>query len=513
MTRNVSRRIRWARSVTVGVVALAVVASAACSSDDSESGDSSSGNGESEEVTSSPDLPAVDAGSVVLGDLPAGAGVSQSTAVTDASATAEPGVADRRLADDYVEHEYLMEGVASTYTGPATGPVTVASESVPYVTRILVREPEEADEFSGRVVVEPFNTTGAQDLDAIWSQVAPLLQANGDAWVGVTVRYLSDAALEEFDPARYGVIDISTNDVGWDMVRQVGALLKQGGEASPLPELEPSHVYLVGYSQSGTDTATFANAFHPITGTESGEPVFDGYFPAAHASNLTQVASGAISLPAFEQHPISAVGVPVVDLETQSDVEGFAVNTGLGIDYTSPGGATVRREDSDTDGDRFRLHELPGAPHSRRNRACDGNGSTYPNSFFVQAALASLFRWAEDGEAPSEAERITLAVDDVVSTSAVDEDGNALGGVRSPFVDLALVRYGIATGPGPLCKLAGIEEPLDPAMLRERYGTVDEYMDRFAEQLDDTIEAGFLLEGDREALLQLQQDKATAALG
>ena len=82
-----------------------------------------------------------------------------------------------------------------------------------YVTRILVRHPANPADFSGRVVVEPFNTSFGVDRDALWARVGGLLQAEGDAWIGVTARAMGAAELRKFDPARYADIDFPTNDL------------------------------------------------------------------------------------------------------------------------------------------------------------------------------------------------------------------------------------------------------------------------------------------------------------
>ena len=158
--------------------------------------------------------------------------------------------------------EYLLYGRAGTYRGPATGPATPTGERHEYVTRLLVRQPRDPAARSGRVVVEPFNTSNGPDSDVIWSRVAPMLQAAGDTWVGVSVRASSAEALKRHDADRYADVNIPTNDVAWDVLGHVGALLKQGGAQSPVGEQAAGHVYMCGYSQSGADTATFAMAFH-----------------------------------------------------------------------------------------------------------------------------------------------------------------------------------------------------------------------------------------------------------
>ena len=99
------------------------------------------------------DYPEVDVSKLVVHEFPAGTPQTTATGVTD------PSEADRTLAPGYVEKEFLVQGDASTYGGPVTGPVEVAQTNVPYATRVLVRYPKDASKFSGRVVVEPFNTS------------------------------------------------------------------------------------------------------------------------------------------------------------------------------------------------------------------------------------------------------------------------------------------------------------------------------------------------------------------
>lgn len=430
-------------------------------------------------------------------EIPSGAGVPET------SATRPPSEFDDNLpefSETYTEVEYLLAGTANRYAGPATGPPAAVSHGHRYVTRVLARYPNEPARFSGRVVVEPFNTTYGVDRDALWSHVADLLQAQGDAWVGITERATSATPLKGFDPQRYADVEIGSNDLAWDLLRAIGLTLKEGGEHSPLRHLPVRHVYLGGYSQSGVDTATFAAAFGALT-----RPAYNGFFPACHAASLTPLAVGD-GLPRFEYAPIRAAGAPVVEIQPQSDVEGFGVEG-----FVNPGSASVRRADGDEPGDRFRLYEIAGAPHAAKIPGCDGNGSSFPMSAFVRAALRNLFRWAEDDIAPPSAPRIALRVDGQVAEAAVDRFGNAIGGVPSPFLDAPLARYEAHSTPGPLCKLAGREVLLPHEVLAERYGDLQTYLAEFTIGLDATIRAGYLLKEDRAELLKDQTARAHAA--
>ena len=306
---------------------------------------------------------------------------------------------------------------------------------------MLVRAPSDPSRFSGRVFLEPFNTSGTADADIVWSMIGPILEEQGDAWIGVTARSSSVAPLQQFDPVRYAGLTIATNDLEWDILRHIGGLLKENGAQSPLQDLAVTHLYLGGFSQSGVDVATFASAFNGLTRMSDGSAVFDGYLPAAHAASMTPLQAGSSVLPTFEFTPMGPVDVPVIDLETQADVEGFRAEISAGFEYTNQGGATVRRNDSDAPDDQYRLYEIAAAPHAAWIPGCDGEGSSFPTDAFMRGAVQLLYRWAEDGTLPPTAERIELTTLDVVSVPAVDEVGNALAGVRSPFVDAPLVRY------------------------------------------------------------------------
>ncbi len=488
-----SRAQRWRRACTA--VGVAACLAAGCSS-----GGSPADSADATTTTAAPTPRAdLDLRAVRLAPLPEGDGGPLPSA---------------SLSPDYTEQEHLLSGEAMTYSGPASEPATPTGDSVAYVTRVLVRFPSDRRDFSGRVWVEPYNTSGGGELDAVWALLAPMLQDNGDAWVGVTERFGSVSALQSTDPVRYAAIDIPTNDVAWDILRQVGGLLKEGGDQSPLGEMTARHLYLSGYSQSGVEVASFASAFNEDTRMQDGSAVYDGYLPAAHAASLTALESGTAALPPFEFEPMGPVDVPVIDIETQSDVEGFIAPIDEETTYTNPGASSTRRDDSDAPGDLFRRYEVAGAPHAPTIPGCAGPASSFPVQYFIRAAAERLVAWSEDDVTPGEVPGLELASDDgVVSTTAVDEVGNPVGGVRSPFLDVPLSRFEVhstpedPSTPGALCELAGRETPLSADVLADRYDDAADYLDQFTESLDATIDAGLLRRADRQAILE----DATAA--
>jgi Alpha/beta hydrolase domain len=412
---------------------------------------------------------------------------------------------------DYRTVEYLARGVATTYDGLPTEPATATGVNMAFSTRIVARFPTEAGRFTGRVFVEPFNTSrNGVDADVVWEQLGPLLRSNGDGWVGITVRASAAEGLRRFDSERYGAVDLETNDLEWDVLRQVGMALKEGESQLVPPGCSVRVLYMAGYSQSGVDTATYCMAIHPLSLLANGMPVFDGYFPNAHSGSIAPLQSGDSELPALVSAAMTAVAVPVLDVETQTDVEGLTVDLGGGVVYESVGGAHVRRADGDDPGDCFRLYEIAGAPHVGEDPECPSS-SSFPTDAFLRAAAVRLIRWVEDDVAPPSCHRIELEVAGEISVPAVDEFGNAVGGLRSPFIDLPLSTYKVHADSGGLFMLTGDEIPLSHDVVVQKYQTLESYLQQFNDALDATIEAGDLLSIDRDELLASQEVKARVA--
>jgi hypothetical protein len=436
-------------------------------------------------TTTTPPRSAVDLGAVSV------------TPIDDATGSAQSGRADELEAVGYVEQEFIVRGVARRYDGAATGPAVPVGDPEPYATRILVRRPAAVDRFSGRVVVEPFNTSAGRDVDAGWAVVAPLLVREHVAWVGVTERTSSVLALRAQDGARYGDLSLTSNGLAWDVLSQLGGLLAEGDARSPLADLDVEFVYQLGISQSAIELATYASAIHPLARMDDGTGVYDGYLALARSASMTPLDSGDAVVPAFEVGAIGPVDAPVVEVNTESDVQGSSLP-----EYTNPSGASVRRPDADEPDDRYRLWEVAGAAHQQQVSGCEHGGTTFPYRYFAEAGAAALFRWVEDGTAPMRADRIETERVGTVSDIARDDVGNALGGVRSPYVDVPLASYAPSDVPGPLCALAGVETPLPADELADRYPDLLAYVEAFQASLDETVADGFLLAADVDEIVE-----------
>jgi hypothetical protein len=128
--------------------------------------------------------------------------------------------------------------------------------------------------------------------------------------------------------------------------------------------------------------------------------------------------------------------------------------------------------------------------------------------YVMEAALWSLNRWVVTGKAPPGAKPIKLepnTSDTEGPTIAVDANGNAQGGIRTPWLDVPTARLsGSGNSNGPLAKLVGVTEPFDVATLDRLYpGGRSEYLQKFQASLNSTIQSGFILEADRQEILDV----------
>ncbi|CAI7978222.1 conserved hypothetical protein [Frankia sp. Hr75.2] len=331
----------------------------------------------------------------------------------------------------YVEHEYAAAGTASSYRAvgglPQDGRWTFEPDgSASYRTRVLVRRPAQAAEFSGTVIVEWLNVSGGVDADPEWANLHEEITRQGHVWVGVSAQQI-------------GVIG--------------GQVLVQ----APGPGSE-----LAGKGLKAIDPARYGSLAHPG----------DGF-------STDQTA-------------------PVFDVQTESDLTGILNSS------------KARQPDSD----RFRLWEVAGTAHADAhllgaNAAsidCGVPINNGPLHLVAKAALQGLTDWLETGRAPVTGPRVELA-EGLLPGVRRDADGIALGGVRTPPVDVPI---DVLSGdPGPklstICLLLGSTTPLPADRVAELYPTRAAYQQRYGTSADKTVEAGFVLREDRAALLDFAE--------
>ncbi|MBM3819453.1 MAG: hypothetical protein FJW14_10640 [Acidimicrobiia bacterium] len=415
----------------------------------------------------------------------------------------------------YVEEEFFVSGRANVYDWSADSALTVRAPEAPYTTRILLRRPADPRRFSGNVILEISNVGRGYDLSFTWGVSHDHFMESGDAWAMVTYAPENITALKKFDPARYAPLSMAnpapstekcstTMEEGlrWDMFSQVGALLKAPRAGGPLAGFNVQRVFATSH---GGELPTYIAAIHPRA------KVYDGYILHRH-TNLTRMHQCGTAPPASDPRQVLRnVDVPVIRIVSQTDV---------------PGTYARRRDDSDAPGDRYRLYEIAGAPHAdwsfypyiptiedQKKTGFDAFLASWPfayqcepamellrvpiMTYALDAAFANLTRWVRDGVPAPRAERV--AVENGGTPQArvrLDQSGNAVGGVRTPHVEVPTATYFTSTkGPG-LCGNLAHQEAFDWGRLETLYGSSRDYAALVAASVDRLVRERWLTERD-----------------
>ncbi|MEM1111765.1 MAG: alpha/beta hydrolase domain-containing protein [Pseudomonadota bacterium] len=423
--------------------------------------------------------------------------------------------------------EFFLEGEATAYSNVnALGedgqwdvePSTMA----PYRSRIVVYAPSTASDFSGTVVVEWQNVSAGFETAPVWYAAHTEALRQGHVWIFVSAQLegiegAQNAALplplylKAANPERYGELSHPGDSYSYDIYSQVARVLRESSQTGVLGDLVPQTLIAVGQSQSANRMASYVNAFHPLF-----EP-YDAYLILSRTGNsapLSQGDTGFIPGPARLEIRTD-ISAPVISLQAETDL--FLL-----------GGVIHRQPDSEA----FRLWEAAGTSHAdlytnvtgRSDTGedpsfavvqevdtvegviqCDGPQNNGPGPWIVNAALRSLEVWARDGQPAASVPLLEL--DDAGEAFELDELGNVLGGLRTPYVDAPAARLsGEGQAGGSFCFTFGTTQLFDAATMAMLYVDQAGYEAAVAESADAAVERGVLLAEDAERI------KAAASL-
>lgn len=406
----------------------------------------------------------------------------------------------------YVQEEYFVSGVAQGYTAPGElgpdGQWEVEPDGrAPYRTRIVVRRPSDPSRCSGTAVLEWLNVSVVEAAPE-WAYTHRALVDAGVAWVGVSAQAhgviggasLLETGVEEqaeeeagglrgLDPERYGTLEHPGDGHSFDIYTGVGAAVLAG-----LPGLgEVDTVIAAGESQSAAYLTGYINGIQPLTG------LFQGFF--VHSRG------GGSAVPTGE--PYGRDSSPRTRMRTDLDAKIMVVESETDVGPVFRFGP-MRQPDTTC----LRIWESAGTAHADAYlvggefELCPRAINNGPQHYVTHAAIEALLAWVDAGDAPPSAPRLTTDPSDATRILR-DELGIARGGIRTPSVDVPIaVLSGDPDGDASeLCALFGSSTPLDPATLRELYGSPAGYRRAFERSLDEAIEARFVRRADRELYL------------
>jgi hypothetical protein len=315
-------------------------------------------------------------------------------------------------------------------------------------------------------------------------------------------------SLKQVNPARYGTLDHPGDSFSYDMYSQAGQAVRSAAGPLASKGFKIKKVIAVGESQSAFRMVNYVNAIHPIA------HVYDGFLIHSRGSidvgGLSQAPQPSIPTPGAT-HIRADIDVPVLTFETESDLTFLA--------YFS-----ARQDDAK----HFRLWEVAGTSHADSYQTlvgpmdygdspsvvdivapssplagiidCGSPINSGPQHFVLKAALDALNKWVRKGKAPKSAPRLEVDAGPPV-TIRTDEHGVALGGIRTPQVDVPIATIsGLGQPAGGFCSLFGTTTPLAPATIASLYPTHDAYVKAIRTAARKAVSAGFVIRIDATAI-------------
>lgn len=503
-------RHRW---IGAAALAAALLVAGACTSDDAGSAPSDPSPAADDPAPA--DRDSDDGSSADRSDPgPEGPAATIDRELTEGSVFLAAGTTVDLDAAGYVEHEHQLSGTAVSHEGdtPADGfwDLVETGETGDYTTRIVVRRPADPADASGVVLLEWLNVSGGLDANPDFAYLAPEILRSGHIWIGVSAQHIgieggptvvslpgtesiTGTGLRKLNPERYGELRHPGDGFAYDIFTQIARAVRSD-DGRLLGDVEPELVLAVGESQSAFALTTYVDGIQPLT------RIFDGFFIHSRGGPplpLTPTGDRPVaditgSLTGEPTRIRTDLDVPVLQFQSESDVEGV-----LGF-------AAARQDDTD----RIRTWEVAGTAHVDRymlgiiadGAGCEPDLNDGPHSLTARAALRALVTWAREGTPPPTADPLELDDD---AAQIRDEHGIAVGGIRTPLVDVPVdaLRGDAADGASIFCSLAGRTIPLDAAVLTDLHGDAESYLAAFEASADDTIGAGFVLPEDRDELL------------
>ena len=109
----------------------------------------------------------------------------------------------------------------------------------------------------------------------------------------------------------------------------------------------------------------------------------------------------------------------------------------------------------------------------------------FPQGYIVSGAIANLERYAKDRTPLPTAPRVATEGTGANLRLKMDQHGNPIGGVRSPWVDVPTGTYHMKlTGALATCADMGFREPWDWWQIADVYRTRDNYMAKVTASID-----------------------------
>ncbi len=413
----------------------------------------------------------------------------------------------------YTEAEYFVAGVAHAFK-PAPGTMltpdgrwTVApGDAASYRTRILVRKPPAA-KFNGTVVVEFMQEYFGTERDTSFRWNGESLLRHGYGWVGVSLHHegiddpspphtftyngqtlTAGMTLARWDPERYGSLSVPSSDLSYDILSQVGRAIgpnRPKGEVDPFQGLKVRKLIAVGDTVAAQRLAIYINA------VQLQAQVFDGFVLKDLSPSDLKLAQG---VPTPAARPVRTdTNAPVIVLATTTAVMDLGQQPeGQKLRFWEPAGSSHTTGPYMARVGKANLRDL-----GQNAESCPVDyANTFPLQYIYAAAIVAVDRWAKTGRPAPSFPQLQVIGGGKDKTTPTDAHGNAVGGIRTPWVDAPIARYDWR---GECIGGSGRTFPFSAEQLKALYGAPAAYRRKFDAAATVAERSGVLLPEDAQA--------------
>lgn len=432
----------------------------------------------------------------------------------------------------YQVREFFFEGEAETF------PASDAPPS-PYRSRMLVWTPTDPARFNGTTVVEWAHVSdfGQFELTVELSYLSPLLVQAGYAFVLVSAEEggvcdlgptgCTATSLRGADPQRYESLHHPGDPYSFDMFNQALQAIKYPSGTAPLGNLRTRFIIAQGFQPSidkwfpvgAPDTTASTSPFglngplnaYLTNGADAAARLADAFLIDAAASGSEPEHYRVPTLHHLDESAFRRTPTPDRPNHVTWEVIGAAH-----VDRWSGGHIHIPRSDEpvpllsaqEEDARRDAADNFGQVPDPSGEVCAPGpsTGSLFPRRFTLNAALAALHEWLETGvpaPAAPRAERVGPPPDTAAKKLLRDADGNAIGGLRSPLIQVPVASYN-----GEACIQAGTTTMLPSERLAALYPTHRSYVEQLLAAVDEAVQNRFLLCPDAQTIMR----KASASV-
>ena len=150
---------------------------------------------------------------------------------------------------------------------------------------------------------------------------------------------------------------------------------------------------------------------------------------------------------------------------------------------------------------------LAGFPPNDWQDNCLYPNNTFPLQYQLDAAFQNLDQWVRNGIPGPHAPHIAaVGAGTPAATILTDQYGNALGGVRSPYVDVPTATYyGTTPGGGTCMLLWGHYMPFTSDQLAQLYPTHASYVSAVQADANNLLAGRWLTQEDAAAIIREAQ--------